>query len=500
MSIHDASRAMPTLTRWHYVSYKTATKPEAVIDFYRKEFKPQGWQEYRMALAKVHAKEGRHLLGFAQNAMNLSFNIKAEKDGPTVVECMVNMRDRPARTPLKDLPPPATLAEGHKVIDLNRFPRLEGAGAGQGSSAQLFYDAPGDVAGALAFYRKHCAAQGWQEDDPETEIDAFPRRAFVKSGFVLDCAFGKSNKAGRVNLRIENKGNVDLRQLPRLADATDMNNERFDDVHYETDTPPPAAADFFRQELVARGWKEAASEAKSYPDGSKLLVFRHNALTLKIQLHADSVRLQSSLFGVFIPRPAAEAEALRAIDLRKFPSYKGAAGVKATSASLELTALGSVAEAVRFYRQELTKQGWQERGPAFQTAERATLRFGKDDFLLHLAVRIEGQGVAIALYNKGDVDVRKLLHPDDAKPDATSVEDDARYSTALPIEAAADFYRKQLPHFGWQEATAAEAPTEKAPARSLAFIQKSMKLVIDVTPVAEGKAALHLQTWVLGKR
>src|SRR5260370_5972116 len=56
--------------------------------------------------------------------------------GPTTVEYRVEVRDKPARTAAKDLPAPATLSEGKKVIDLNRFPRLESGVTAAGRSEE----------------------------------------------------------------------------------------------------------------------------------------------------------------------------------------------------------------------------------------------------------------------------------------------------------------------------------------------------------------------------
>src|SRR5262249_49776416 len=218
------------------------------IDFYRKELRSRSWQELRVSLAKANAKEGRFLLGFANNAMALFLNIRVEK-GLTVVECRPEVRDKPARLAAKDLPKPATLSEGKKVIDLNRFPRLVGARPGQGNSAVLSYDAPGKVADAVAFYRKKLAEQGWTEEPGGSGDDTLATPSFAKAGFLLHFFIGKSDRAGRVNVRIENKGNVDPRMLPRVPDSDEEGIDHFAHVHYGTGATVEAAADFFRKEL-----------------------------------------------------------------------------------------------------------------------------------------------------------------------------------------------------------------------------------------------------------
>src|SRR5712691_6222462 len=78
--------AKPTFFRRDYVSYATAAQAEAAIEFSRKDLTERGWKGFRVALAKFHVKDGRFLLGFANNGMSLCVTVKGEKDNPTVVE------------------------------------------------------------------------------------------------------------------------------------------------------------------------------------------------------------------------------------------------------------------------------------------------------------------------------------------------------------------------------------------------------------------------------
>src|SRR5438045_1118526 len=113
----------------------------------------------------------------------------------------------------------ATPSEGQKVIDLNRFPSMEGSGPGKGNSALFYCDAPGKVADVMSFYRKKLTEQGWTEAPGRHEDETLAQPEFAKAGFVLEVFISKSDKPGRVNVRLENKGNVKAGQLPRLADA-----------------------------------------------------------------------------------------------------------------------------------------------------------------------------------------------------------------------------------------------------------------------------------------
>jgi hypothetical protein len=293
---------------WHYVSYATASKPQEVIELCRKELIDKGWKEYAVASAKFHAKEGRFLTGFVNNAMDLSVNAKAEPAGKTVVEYRMSIRDKPSPGQTAAMPPAAKFSEGMKAIDLRRFPRLADADDARGSSAGLYYQAPGDVPKAVAFYRDKLKAEGWAEEPANTvdEIKDLATTRFDKNGFHLELEINKGDKPDRVTIHLQNQGNIDVRQFPRLADAAVGGLEGFGDVFYETQTRPDAAVAFYRKELVQRGWKEDKAETKVYPGGSTSLVFEQNAVILTLRIDRDSVRIQSQLLGEPIPRSSSK--------------------------------------------------------------------------------------------------------------------------------------------------------------------------------------------------
>ena len=59
----------------------------------------------------------------------------------------------------------------------------------------------------------------------------------------------------------------------------------------------------------------------------------------------------------------------------------------ATSAGVNYMASGKVADAVRFYRQELPKKGWREERPTpLESEDRAKLRFSKEGFIVEVSL------------------------------------------------------------------------------------------------------------------
>ena len=396
--------------------------------------------------------------------------------------CHVKVRDKEGRKPLSDLPTPATFAEGRKAIDLNRFPRMDGATAGAGSSSNLRYEAPGNVTQALAFYREKLAAQGWTEDGSGSDVGEFGNAAFIKDGFYLSCHASKIENAKLVGVHIENKGNFEVRQLPRPSGSTEGGMDDRDEIRFETKTSLQGVADFYKAELSKHGWKEF--ESKDHASGGKLLVMIHGAVTLKIDIDERGTRIRSEMFGVYIPTPSTEQAAQRILDLSRFPKLTGAAEVRADWSGLEYVAGGNVVDAIRFHRAEFAKKGWSE-----QLADDKVLRFAKERFLVEAAiVAKDGGGVTVKLRNRGDLDARTFLHLEDAEIDPASTQENAKYSTASSVDSALDFHRRELPKFGWRESTDAVGD------KMLIFTRNAMRLEVEVSTM-NGKTAVQLRTW-----
>jgi hypothetical protein len=492
----QAPDAKAKMSQWHYVSYTTEAKPDKVIELCRNELVARGWKEYRVGLARYHVKEDRHLIGFVQNAMDLFFNIKGEKTGPTTVECMVKVRDRPERTPLHDLPPPATFVQGKQVIDFNRFPRLDKSSPGRGGSAELYYEAPASMADAVKFYRETLGKAGWKERRPLSDEDPFPRLSFVKDGFDLHVQLSKMDKGQGVRVHAENKGNVDVRQIPPLPDASDDEHVSADDVRYETDTPIPEAVEHYRKQLLPAGWKEI--ESKDRPDGSKSLVFLQNAISLNVEIDKESVRIRSQMFGEYISSPADEQKAVDTIDLRSFPRIKGAKASHVDSAHVAYTATGSIDDAAKFYRLELSKKGWLERFSPPKKDDSAKIRFAKERFVLEVSIAAKNKEVSVVVRNRGDLDLTKFLYPEGTKVDVALTPENVHCTIPLSADAAVAYFRAELPKFGWQEDMNPEEAKEKS-ARVLVFMHKAAKLTIEISAAADGNSQATLETRALGK-
>jgi hypothetical protein len=90
-----------------------------------------------------------------------------------------------------------------------------------------------------------------------------------------------------------------------------------------------------------------------------------------------------------------------------------------------------------------------------------------------------------------------LLHLEDAKLDSSSVQEHARYTTSAAPDAAVEFYRHEMPKFGWEESKAPGDSRVQLDGFYLVFVQKGMKLQIQVCANAERKTDVQVQSWVM---
>ncbi|MHC4179501.1 MAG: hypothetical protein ACYSWU_18470, partial [Planctomycetota bacterium] len=156
---------------------------------------------------------------------------------------------------------PASLAEAVGVIDLRRFPRLAGADRVDASAVRLYYEAPGTRAEAVEFCRSELTAAGWKHDteqDMRTTTDAFLH--FHKQGFLLQVFVSSSRSGKSVRVTLENRGNVDARELPRMADARLINESPLS-VYYSTQASAAETVQFLKSKLIQAGWTPYVDEA-----------------------------------------------------------------------------------------------------------------------------------------------------------------------------------------------------------------------------------------------
>src|SRR4029077_10106303 len=120
-------------------------------------------------------------------------------------------------------------------------------------------------------------------------------------------------------------------------------------------------------------------------------------------------------------------------------------------ASLSYNVESTVAKAFEFQKQKLAAAKWKELPGSYVGEQAASATFGRDGFTLSVSAIPSGKPdlVMVSLTNHGNVDVKKLPLPKDAKPLYTGPVSIA-YVTAEPVEKTAAALNKLLTAQGWQ--------------------------------------------------
>src|SRR5215211_5222263 len=101
---------------------------------------------------------------------------------------------------------PATVEQAAKVLDLSKFPLMDGAKPLEVPQvAFLFYLATGDVKTAFEFNRKALVGQGWKELPDSSVTDQSASGTFSRDGFVVFVTV-TPNGDGSVQVRLLNQG------------------------------------------------------------------------------------------------------------------------------------------------------------------------------------------------------------------------------------------------------------------------------------------------------
>jgi hypothetical protein len=175
------------------------------------------------------------------------------------------------------------------------------------------------------------------------------------------------------------------------------------------------------------------------------------------------------------PKPATLAEVRQAIDWLAFPKPPGAQWEETDLLKTDHWALGTLDQAVDFYRKALTAAGWSEEKmahPDTQPDKYRSLEFTKNGFLVALFLEGKAQSVKVHLDNRGNVDARRLPKPPGAT-EAAGSRSMVTLTTPSKPEAVADFCRKELTDLGWRETPERGSRSEESV--SLRFVQNAME-------------------------
>jgi len=251
-------KATPLASDRAYVYYTTPAKPEAVVEFCRKELAALGWRESPTLSAQALAKGGRVELRFVQNAMACLVVVDKDEKGAITVSYFTSIRETfdPADFTVKTVPTPAGEKDQLAALDLRKLPRLGELPPKANTGVRLVYETRSAVDKAVAFYRKTFTTQGWTLVPPFADVYAKGTLHFEKDGFFAGVDIRSiENKTGMVTIAVHNLGNVDTRHLPHPPGA-ELPPLRDEAYFIRVPASPADVAKFYRQELPKLGWKE----------------------------------------------------------------------------------------------------------------------------------------------------------------------------------------------------------------------------------------------------
>ena len=122
---------------------------------------------------------------------------------------------------------PATLAEIRDVIDWSKIPKPPGSQPSRNGFSLCSYKAPGTFLEAATFFRNSLPALGWKEDVkpiPGMDQKASLYVTFDKGDMRLSVTGYRSDPQAPMTITLMNNGNVDVRNIPKPADAKILGN------------------------------------------------------------------------------------------------------------------------------------------------------------------------------------------------------------------------------------------------------------------------------------
>src|SRR5438034_6999406 len=235
---------------------------------------------------------------------------------------------------------PATVEQAARLLDLSTFPLMDGAKPLESPQvANLFYLATGDVKMAFEFNRKALLAQGWKELQNSSVTDQSASAMFSRNGFVVFVSV-TPNGDGRLQVRLQNQGNVKPGKLPVPPNAKPVYVGDSTAMH-GTEAAVGATVDACRNLFVAQGWVP-------YGDAGDSAMFKQNANLVTATVSSapaqggkTMIQYSNQLISADIPAPP-NVEDLRYVDEPP-----------------ELTfATANQDAVVDFYRKTLATAGW----------------------------------------------------------------------------------------------------------------------------------------------
>lgn len=143
----------------------------------------------------------------------------------------------------------------------------------------LAYAAPGDVKTAFEFQQKNLIAQQWKEVPGGRVTDQYASGTFSRAGFHVSVSVGSGGNPGKVDVTLNNHGNVNLGKLPVPPAAKPSYAGPITAV-FITDAPIAATVEACRAPLLAAGWQP-------YGAAGDTLYYKQNAILITVMVIAS---------------------------------------------------------------------------------------------------------------------------------------------------------------------------------------------------------------------
>ncbi|MFO0936836.1 MAG: hypothetical protein U0798_10020 [Gemmataceae bacterium] len=374
---------------------------------------------------------------------------------------------------------PATVVQLRDAVDWTKMPMPPGAQTGRTGFSLCSYQAPGTFLDAAAFFREKWPALGWKEDAtpiPGVDQKDYLYLSFDKGDMRISVNGYRIDPKGPMTITLSLNGNVDLRSIPKPADAKFLSNSRTA-AFFTTASSPKDAVEFCRKGILALGWKEVPDESAAFfaKEGRIIAQFQQNAmqiglnaaknmagmtevmLTSSVRSQLEAAQVREALTPKELVEPQAEKEYLSLLDLRALPLLEGAKKQARQTVAIArphqliCQAPAKIDDAVKWYRKEFTAKEWKETLFDQSISDRVSMRFEKQGFLVEVNFRKpQKEELQVSITNYGNVDLRQLPYPAGVEipPERTHV---INTSTTVSESEAVEFFRKELKAMKWTE-------------------------------------------------
>lgn len=179
---------------------------------------------------------------------------------------------------------PATAAEAAQALDLSTFPLLPDALETKAKTvAHLEYTArlkASDVRSEYEFQRRNLLERQWKELGASQISAGYAEGQFTRSGFQLYVVVQLHDERGKVVVKLENKGNVNVSKLPVPSGAKFVELS-YNIASFETTAGVAETKEAVRKLLLDQGWQPAGSRGDR-------MILKQNAVELAAVVQAQS--------------------------------------------------------------------------------------------------------------------------------------------------------------------------------------------------------------------